>query len=336
MMERNRKKVLLLGGLAGVGCIIVIVLIFVLWGGPREAGRLDYPPLDPGEKLPHIGHVWRNPRRIEVPEFEFDGPFPDAPAEMLVYKVGKPKQVSEAEAREMAKKYFDIPMDAEALHSTTSYIFKTENLYFHFQLEMGLLNMGRYEKARIGLSEDRKDYPSDKKCKAIAVKFAKSRGFLPRDAYVSVIADDTKSTGGMSVIFRRIIGGYKSLGARSSMIVRVGVGGEIIKVLRQWQVLEPYKMAPIITPEKAFEELKRGNGFIAFSGAKCKVEEMTLRYDTQGMLDYVQPIYYFKFAESGYGVVAAVKAEHSLTVRETYDIQTRKYDEQRRAKDPNK
>ncbi|MHC4743586.1 MAG: hypothetical protein ACYS8Z_16855, partial [Planctomycetota bacterium] len=184
MMERNRKKVLLLGGLSGVVCILVIVLIFLLYGGPGETEQMDYPPLDPGERLPHIGAAWHNPRGIEVPEFEFDGPFPDAPGEMLVYKVGKPKKVSEAEVRKMAKKYFDIPMDAEALHSASSYIFKTESLNFFFQRETGFFDMGKYEKARIGLSEDRKDYPSDKKCKAIAVKFAKSRGFFPGDAYL--------------------------------------------------------------------------------------------------------------------------------------------------------
>jgi hypothetical protein len=331
MMERRRKRILLSGIAAGIVCIIVGVLIFVLWGGPRDVERVNYPPLDPGEKLPHPAAGMCRHSDSRVRKFELDGPFPEMPTEMLVYKIGKPKEMSETDVRKMANKYFDIPMDAEALHGTTSYVFKTENLNFNFDRETGNFSMHKYEKARIGLSKDRRDYPSDRKCRAIAVKFAKSRGFLPSDVYVSGIREHAKSEGYISVTFGRMISGYKSFGSGSRMIIRIGVGGEVIHVMRQWLVIEPYKMAPRITPEEAFEAWKRGDAINASDG---KVEEITLSYAADG-LAYVQPIYYFRL-ERGYDEVPAVKREHLLTIRETADIEVRNYYEQLRAKDPNK
>ncbi|MHC4744486.1 MAG: hypothetical protein ACYS8Z_21435 [Planctomycetota bacterium] len=316
IIERRRKRILFSGIAVGIACVIVIVLIFVLLGGPREAEPVDYPPLDPGETLPHIGHNWQTGRSPS--EFPFDANFPEMPTEMLVYRVVQPKDVTEADVKALMERLFDVPEDAELRYREDGnyYTYRDERYNFEYAASPGFFYMSKSKKPGTKFTESRKDCPSDEECKAIALKFFEERELLPEDAYIREITDDSESGGGICVTFGRMIGEYKVWGRGSEIIVRVGIGGEIITLSKEWHILEPYKMAPIISPEEALDDLRRpGAGYIA---GGYKVEQITLRYDTHGVGESVQPVYYFEFDVEGYGVVAAVKPEHLLTRAETY------------------
>jgi len=303
-------------GLSVVVCILIVVLLVLPRNGQTELATEEgrYPELAPGEKLPDISNGWGRPGGWD-PKFEFKGSFPKMPSKMLVYKTVAPTGITEQYVREFARKYFAMPADAEFRLNEPFYNLKTQSHHFMFTSSWGFFELFKYEKAREKLSEDRKDYPSDEDCKKIATQYLKQRGLLPEDAYLRVIADHTKSAGGMTGSFGRIIGKYKTWGPGSKILVRIGVDGEIIYVSCQWLQLEPYKLAPIITPQEAFEQLKQGNAFLGGSG---KITKITLRYDTPPGGQYVQPVYYFQFAKaSRYAVVPAIKQEHLLSAEET-------------------
>jgi len=323
-MEYTRKNIFLSAGLAVVVCISVASFLILsngdTAGGPQE---VQYPELAPGEKLPDTGAGWYSRPGPEQRVFEFDGPFPKMPSKMLVYKTVRPENITEAYVRELADKYFEMPDDAEFRQNGRYYKLKTGVHILQFDSSTGFFNIFKYEKARDKLSEDRKDYPSDEECKKIATEYLKERGLLPEDAYLSGMADNISSSGAMSVWFERTIGKYKTWGPGSEILVEIGVGGEITKVAKRWLQYEPYKLAPIKTPQQAFKEVQRGKGFLAGWG---KVSKISLAYHTLGADPYVQPVYYFEFTEKpgSYAAVAAVKQEYLLSREETFKYQEQK------------
>jgi len=312
-VKRNRRTLYWSAGLAAAICISIVVIVLLSHNGQPEEG--PYPALAAGEKLPDIGASWYRRPGLEPIVFEFDGPFPKMPSKMLVYKTMRPKDVTEAYIRGLAQKHFDVPVDVQFSDTGRFYSLKTQSHNFMYTSSTGFFEMDKYEKARAKLSEDRKDYPSDEECKRIAMEYLEKRDLLPEDAYLRVISDHTKSAGGMSVTFGRVIGEYKTWGPGSKIIVRVGVDGEIVRVSEQWLQYEPYKLAQIKTPQQAFEQLKGGNAFLGTLVGK--VTKITLRYRTPPGGLYIQPIYYFEFDKKGhYAVVPAVKQEHLLSAEE--------------------
>ena len=296
-MQRTWRKIFLTVGLVVVICSVIVVVL-ILSGDdvtPIES-RSDYPVLDRNEKLPDVSFGWyRHPDRKLV--FEFDGPFPKMPDKMLVYKIIRPQNITEAYVRELAEKYFDMPTDAAFRRNEPYYKLKTETYLFRFDSSTGFFSILKYEKARKKLSEDRKDYPSDEECRRIATEYLKKRGLLPEDTYLSNVSDvNIESVGAISVCFGRMIGKYKCWGHGSEILVWVGVDGEITKVSIRWVEYEPYKLAPIKTAKQAFEYLKHGNAFIVGAG---KVTKIALAYHTPAEGEYIQPMYNFAFTRPG-------------------------------------
>lgn len=76
---------------------------------------------------------------------------------------------------------------------------------------------------------------------------------------------------------------------------------------------ENFATYPIISPEKAFEELKAGRGYVvSYEGGKNKavIREVILGYfDSERPQTYLQPIYIFLGDDSFIGYVQAVKEE---------------------------
>jgi hypothetical protein len=291
----------------------VIVAVFVMSGDDVTTieSRSDYPVLERNEKLPDISIGWYRPNPPGGPlKFEFVGHFPKVPKRILVYKVLRPKNVTEADVRELAEKYFDMPKDAEFRRSGRYYKLKTVTYLFELNASTGFFNIFKYRKAREKLSEDRKDYPSDEECKKIATEYLKERDLLPEDAYLGGVSGvNIGSVGAMSVWFCRKIGQYDIWGHGSEILVRIGVAGEITKVSKRWVEYEPYKLAPIKTPKEAVKQLKYGRALLMTSSGKAT--GMKLAYHTHPNDEYIQPVYSFGFGDKdSYALVPAVKPQY--------------------------
>jgi mRNA-degrading endonuclease RelE of RelBE toxin-antitoxin system len=229
---------------------------------------------------------------------------------MIVYKIIRPQNITEAYVREVAEKCFGMPPDAKIAvpeGSSNLYRLRTDKYLFRFESDTGFFSIYKYTKARQKQSRDRKDFPSDEECEKIATEYLKERGLLPEDAYLRGVGDSTSSRV-MSVAFGKKIDGYKGWGPGAQILVHIGPDGEIVKVLKQWIELEPWKMAPIKTPKEALKELRKGKAFMG--GHRGKITNICLRYDTpSGLAPYSQPVYWFDYTgPSGYKFYAAVPA----------------------------
>ncbi|MHC4642273.1 MAG: hypothetical protein ACYS32_11560 [Planctomycetota bacterium] len=254
----------------------------------------------------------------------FDGPFPEMPSEMMVYKVVHPNNINEAYVRELAQKHFDMPPDAKFETTTISYRLKTSMHRFRFDPKTGSFNIRKIDQIDTH-STTKNDYPSNQDCNSIAVKYLKRCKLYEADAYFRGIVDNTKGSGVMSLGFGRKIAGYKNRGNGGEMSVGIGPGGEVVYVRKAWQELVPYKPYPIKTARQALKDLYNHKGFL--TGIKGKIKKITLRYHTSGnKQDYVQPIYYFECSGPEmdfYGAVPTIKKgyiqsreEHWKEIRE--------------------
>jgi len=247
------------------------------------------------------------------------------PEQMMVYKVKRPENITDAYAREIARKYFDLPADARLTRSSGMglYWLKTSTHRFELEPRTGFFNL-RKLKWPESWDFKKEDYPSSAECLRIATEYLKRRNLLPEDASPGNVVDNT-SSGKMSVGFGRIIDGYKSWGAGARVLVHIGGDREILSVLKQWQELAPYRVYPIKGPAQALEELKLGKADVL--RRKGRVTEITLRYQTAPDDDYVLPIYYFNCVDGEgdfYGVVPALKAEYVKSAKEMQEIMQEK------------
>jgi hypothetical protein len=247
---------------------------------------------------------------------EFEAQFPKLPKKMMVYKVKDPN-VTEAHVCQLAQKHFGLTRKAKLSRSKAMnhYRLKEDDWQFEVSPISGAFKIRKIIPNDLQ-SDVKKKYPSKEQCRPIAENYLKKRSLLERDTYIRRVVDNTKGAGVMSVGLGRLIGGYKSWGAGSEIILDIGPAGETIKVRKAWQTLAPYKMYPIKSCRKALEELQAGKG-ILMNGSKGKVNQITLRYYTSpARQEYVQPIYYFYCngpEGSFYGVVPAIKAEHQIS-----------------------
>ncbi|HUT30191.1 MAG TPA: hypothetical protein VMX13_10400 [Sedimentisphaerales bacterium] len=270
--------------------------------------------VDALEKLPYT-FDFDGPHYPE-PKLVFEGPFPNLPETMRVYQVGNPA-VTEEYVRELARKHFGMPADAEITRSDGRgfYWLRSSTHLFHVDPGNGSFNTDKISRIREDSPETwvKDKYPSKEECGRIAEEYLKTGHLLEPDAYLRGVADNISGSGVMSVGFGRLIGGCKTWGAGAQILVRIGLGGEVVGVRKAWQELIPYRPYPVKSPEEALAELQQGKGLL-MNGDSGKVKEITLRYYTSPQKqDYVQPIYYFDCngPEGGfYGVLPAIKGEY--------------------------
>lgn len=230
---------------------------------------------------------------------------------MLVYEVVPPPQdVSEEHIRELAQRHFDFPADAEfhPAHLTVSLITPTRRL--RYDRLTGFLMMATSTWANTS-SRDPNDFPTAAEALEIATDYLREHNLLPPDA-VEGRANNTniRGSGVMDVGWCRRIGDYRTWGPGGEISLQMGPGGEVVRVAKRWLDCRPWKMAPIITPQDAFEILNSGGqAFIASRGGKVKAIE--LMYHCRPEQPYVQPVYYFWIADNkGYAAVPAVRPEY--------------------------
>jgi hypothetical protein len=321
-MERKKVVNCIVVAVLAILCIACAVIFFFKEEAiPEPEG--PYPALARGEKIMDTlsdGLAFPGPRR----DFKYDGPFPQNPYWMLVYKV-VPKNITDNYVKDLAEKYFGIPRDTPLRRSKRVglYLLRTDTHRFRLEPGTGFFTFEKLEEKGTGHSKNRKDYPSDEECKKIATEFIKSRGLFEDNAYGPGIFDNT-SAGVMSVSFGRIINGYKVWW--SGISVEIDQNGEVVSVSKRWHEVVPWKMAPIKTAKQAFKELIKGKpAFVqAFSHQpKGKVKEITIRYHHPiSPEDSVQPIYYFRYETplsptgESYAIVPAIKAQYLKSYEE--------------------
>ena len=261
----------------------------------------------------------------------FDGPFPEMPSEMMVYRAVYPNNINESYVRELARKHFGMPPDAKMERSPGLglYWLETSTHCLEVDPKTGYFNIRRIDKIDTR-SITRNDYPSNQDCNIIAVKYLKDHHLYEEDSYLGGIADNTKSVGAMSLGFGKQINRYKTLGGGGRILVEIGPGGEVVVVGKSWPELVPYKPYPIKTAKQALKELHNGKGFL--DGLRGEIKSITLRYYTSSeKQDYVQPIYYFKCTgpapfTSFYGAVPAIKKKYMQSKEEYWKEEREKHD----------
>ncbi|MHC4656912.1 MAG: hypothetical protein ACYS91_18115 [Planctomycetota bacterium] len=339
-----------------VGCIVAVVLAILCivgvilflsqeetepeseWSYPVDESEYPYPVIDSNEKLDDLGRGWHcPPHLVGTLKFKFVGHFPKVPDKMLLYKIIRPKNVTEAYVRELAKKYFNpelavysnMPVRPVYRRNGNFCNLNTDAYNFMFEAHTGFIDLFKRRKAREKLSEDRKDYPSDEECIRIATEYLKERDLLPEEAYLVGVYSYIKPVGAMHVLFTRKIDQYKSWGQGSKIFVRIGVAGEITRVVKSWLEYEPYKLVPIKSPKEAVKQFKYGNALIMTS--RGKAIKMELAYHNPYNDEYIQPVYSFGFENpKSYSLVPAIKPEYLKSEEEMRKEEMRREEEERR------
>lgn len=303
-----------------LGIFALLILLIAI-----SISRLERPSQEYShqlEKLPYTFDFGTSPHP-NPSTVGFDGPFPEMPSEMMVYKVVHPNNITEPYVRELAQKHFDMPPDAKMTRSPISGLYWLKSSTHRFELDpkTGSFNIDKLEEKGTRHSKIRSDYPSDEESKKIAAEFIKSRGLLEARMYLGKrVVDNTKSSGVMSLGFGQKISGYKKWGAGGRISIHIGPGGEVVKVSKSWRELAPYKPYPIKTAKQALKDLHNRKGFLM--GLKGKIKSITLRYYISSeKQDYVQPIYYFECTgpaplKNFYGVVPAIKDKYLQSKKE--------------------
>ncbi len=89
----------------------------------------------------------------------------------------------------------------------------------------------------------------------------------------------------------------------------MGVGGygDVIELWKKWRECEPYKEYSIITPEEAFEELKREGVNVGMRNVStATINSAWLAYYSKCALDeqtYLKPVYVFEGEAEGKSIV---------------------------------
>lgn len=299
------KKKKILAGISGI--LLIFILLTAISISKLECASQEYSQQFKKLPYPFDFGTTSNPNPSTV---GFDGPFPETPSEMMVYRVIHPNNVNESYVRELAQKHFGMPPDAKMERSPRLGLYWLETSIHRFQFDpkTGYFNIRKIDRIDTR-SVTRNDYPSNEDCKTIAVKYLKDHNLYEDEADFRGVVDHTRSIGTMSVGFGRKIDGYDRWGAGGGISVGIGPGGEVVQVRKTWQELVPYKPYPIKTARKALRDLYNRKGFL--TGRKGKIKSITLEYYISSeKQDYVQPNYNFEcIGPIGdfYGHVPAIK-----------------------------
>jgi len=318
-MENKKLVTWIVAGVLAILCIVVIVFFLFQKEERIPEPEGPYPALAPGEKIPD---PLSSPSvRVGFKRsFKYDGPFPKNPFWMLVYKIVPPQNITDDYVKYLAEKHFDISRDTPLRKPGSGlYWLRTDTHLFELDSRTGSFNILKLKEKGTRHSKNRKDYPSDEECKKIAAEFIKNRGLLEEGMYLGERVVDNTSAGVMSLGFGRIINGYKTW--EGGISINIDQHGEIVRVSKRWQEIVPWKMAPIKTAEQAFKELNKDPRAFFMSLPQGRVKEITLRYHFPlTPVDYVQPVYYFKYtspSRESYAVVLAIKADYLKSYEQT-------------------
>lgn len=156
--------------------------------------------------------------------------------------------------------------------------------------------------------------PSDEEAKQIAVDFLMESGLMPPEEEVGELRVRSggsswkarvvdgeiveEYTSHLLVEVPRIIDGFPVGGAGAKFGLRIGAGGEVLRLLMVWREVEPYKEMEIKTARQAYHELEEiGIRYTPSGCEKVIVDEVSLGYWMEPMdvkQEYVVPVYVFE------------------------------------------
>lgn len=238
------------------------------------------------------------------PSLSMSGSWPDVPGKMVVYR-RIPFRVNDSYVSLLLNKFGVIPLKQDG---SRGYLAVLDS-------HMNSINIDTYGFRYTTYDADDNrgvDLPGDKQAEKIVLEYLKEKGFLPADKYS--ISTDVAGTIGRydpnagrevisvtskNVTLRRMFGNYEDF--NSVISVELGDHGKVISVHMLWPKAEPMAEYPVISPQEAFEMLKRGD---TVSGKYLNggVDEVQIAYLTQSdkdnpASDYLQPVYVFRSGE---------------------------------------
>ena len=229
---------------------------------------------------------------------------------LMIYKIIRPKNVTEEYVRELAARYFDIPETAQMKILSTLYNLRTNTLSFCYYPENGFFDISQLPEAKKH-SNNIADFPDPNECLRIAKKYVLDHCILQEsDIKESHVSENVNPTGfgARTVRFKGEIEQYETFGGGMEVTIYVGVKGEIVKLIKTWLKYEPYKFAKTKTPKEAFEELQNNTQTQATSSGE--VTDISIVYSADSITDYLRPFYRFRITNSDDAFVSAIQKEY--------------------------
>ncbi len=90
------------------------------------------------------------------------------------------------------------------------------------------------------------------------------------------------------------LGNYEVFGAGAKLLVSIGRGGHIVRVVKAWEDIVLWDHYPIISQKSAYSELKKGRADCSEGAAGEIYDVQIVYYAHPNKQEYLQPSYMFK------------------------------------------
>jgi len=241
-----------------------------------------------------------------TPLYVLNTTLPSAPDKLMVY-ISKRPEVEREEVALLAKR---LGLTGNVSEVSDEFILTDGQYHFEVNKKSGRVAYTDASRWMIGNDKDKpSNLPSDDEAIDIARKFLIDKGLMPDDAVLCRVSHPRivaiNKTGDVigvgfedvKVSFTREVNGLPVVGAGSKIDVEVGGGGDVISVYKVWREYVPYKEFSIITPEEAFEKLKKVGIFTGIKDVEtASIDKVYLGYYTKSASEeqtYLQPVYVF-------------------------------------------
>ncbi|HJH27718.1 MAG TPA: hypothetical protein C5S37_13375 [Methanophagales archaeon] len=249
-----------------------------------------------------------------TPLYVLNTTLPSGPDKLMVYKSTRPDMsVEREEVASLAKR---LGLTGNVSEVSGEFILTEGQYHLEVNKKSGRVAYTDASRWMIGNDKDKpSNLPSDDEALIIARKILIDKGLMPDDAVLcgvdhpSVVA--INKTGDMigvgfeevKVSFAREVNGLPVVGAGSKIDVEVGGGGDVISVYKVWREYVPYKEFSIITPDEAFEKLKKVGIFTGIKDVEtASIDKVYLGYYTKSASEEqtdLQPVYVFEGEAKG-------------------------------------
>jgi len=238
-----------------------------------------------------------------VPQISSAIVLPERLEQAMVYKTVD-TTVSKDDALKMAEKF---GMSGPVEEYGTSYFIKGSPYTFEIEKETGYMTYTWYGRWMGSNERDRPEYlPTDEEARKIAGMFLISNDLMPEGAAYSGISHDrgamlsaegnetVVADQGTTVMFTGRLSNLSVVG--SGIYVTLGGDGDVLRIVKRWRDVEPYKEFSILSPEEAIEELRQ-TGVVTEvrSPMRAIVDEVKLCYyatPPRTEQPYLKPTYY--------------------------------------------
>ncbi|MBP2132475.1 hypothetical protein J2128_000396 [Methanomicrobium sp. W14] len=216
------------------------------------------------------------------------------------------KTVSPVVNKEVTLEYAKIfNVNGTFLSGTAGTVIQSDDLRYAIEIskESGLVIYSDFRRPNV--KQDAPEYfPSDEEAIEAATRFLKEKGLYPEGATEPIAQPEYTYSSGKNITYgqigvwyNRYLDGLEVKGTQ--LDVGVGGNGDIIEYFANWREYEPYKKYPVITVDKAFENLKSEGVYVGKDSqdALVSIDEVYLAYHTKAGAyteNYLEPVWVFK------------------------------------------